>query len=98
MKLVKAMQKITSGNYAGNDAQNRGIPHSIGRVPKAVFIQSQSANAFGSHIQLNRMVVPGGADTAVTASDETNFYVGDNPATVSGMNQVGNTYYWVAVG
>lgn len=89
-----------SGTYSGNDAQNRGIAHNLGRIPSQVMIFHQS-NA--TIYQINGAQPTSlwnhndGAITAVTQLDAVYFYVGDVGHTADGANETGINYTWVAL-
>lgn len=87
---------VKSGTYAGNDTENRGIPHGLGRVPRFVFIE-QSGTANIHHILTNQLIYNTSAVWLVTAMDAINFYVGDSGSYAQSANNTGQTYKWVAL-
>lgn len=89
------------GSFAGNNTVNRAIPHGLGRTP-IFHIYSRDDIGHGS-IQID----PGYISTiyyeaqhhlAVTASDDTNFYVGNASNYGASANATGRTYDWVVIG
>ncbi len=94
----------TSGSYTGNEGVNRAISHGLGATPKLVIILESSAKylywLFGSKTNrlfyLNHNV--DNSYNAVTAMDDTNFYVGDASDYNESANAAGKTYYWAAIG
>ena len=98
--VVVAGAKVSTGSYNGDNTQNRAIAHGLGSAPKLIVIQP--ANTSGAISQkilgTNAFSCEEGTttQTAVTAIDGTNFYVGG----VSGVpaNVTGKSYYWTAIG
>jgi len=84
-----------TGSYVGNDTANRALPHGLGRAPRALLIVAGSI----SYLELpgNAYIVGQGTTRAVTAMNETNFYVGNAGSYVQSCNAVGVTYYWAAI-
>ena len=88
----------TSGNYTGNAAINRAIPHGLGTIPIGVFISSKDGSI--------RYNIPGdvveyvsagaGSYLPVTLWDSTNFYVGHSGSYSDSGNKNGEQYYWAA--
>jgi hypothetical protein len=103
---VGTRAKISTGNYTGNNAANRGIAHGLAVIPKIVFItlvdtvggtigtfQIQQGLAY----VLYRYITYYGY-LAVTAMDSTNFYVGNASFYDYSANSNVYTYYWTAIG
>lgn len=87
-----------SGMYNGNDAQNRAIPHGLGRVPNVVHIYDAASRWFFIHGQsATSLINPAVSSIVVTAMDATNFYVGDAGHTNQGANETGRPYNWLAI-
>ncbi len=97
--VAAAALNATSGNYIGNSAANRAIPHGLGRVPKCIIIASNTA------VEAFIIVRPGyinelsgGSALSVTAMDATNFYVGNSGNYTTSANlTTTTTYYWFAI-
>lgn len=98
---------VATGNYVGDGANNRAIPHGLGTVPKIVCIVNNNTANYGM-ITLMRgaastiaSCVHNSADDryAPTDADVTNFYIGHlNIVNGEGGNVNTQTYYWVAFG
>ena len=93
------MSVIASGNYTGNNTVNRAIAHGLQVKPSIVLIircvvgsynviVKDDVFTFANYVSQSAL--------AVTAKDDTNFYVGN--ATDYGMsgNLAANDFYWVA--
>lgn len=90
--------EVSSGSYTGDGTQNRAIPHGLSKVPKLVRLHNSSNATFyevnsSTNIQeVNQTQV---SNSAVTAMDTTNFYVG------TAVNFLGNVnlqvHTWVAI-
>lgn len=90
----------TSGSYNGDGTSPRAIAHGLGRVPVAVFIASTQLNVEYQGQILNRAAdavaisfSPGVAQT--TIMDAINFYAYQGGVIL--LNEIGKTYYWVAI-
>jgi len=91
------------GSYAGGDTVNRAIAHGLGIVPRAVRLWSND-------VTIDLFINPGRGiimchqsgteqgEYAVTAPDDTNFYVGNATSYVLSGNGSGTTYRWLAWG
>jgi hypothetical protein len=95
----KAMVDVmpASGNYVGNNTQNRAIAHGLGRTPKFVHLVSNT-DAYTPCVQVTGVagfVLWNNSVTVVTAFDGTNIYVGGAAAGYN-TNKTGVNYYWVA--
>lgn len=91
----------SQGTYAGDDADNRAIPHGLGVTPKLVLIMctdpGAQAGISGYCAGAEYFVSIGQAEVnAVQARNTTNFYVPNVPNIR--LNKVGQTYAWAAVG
>lgn len=87
----------TTGNYAGDNTQNRAIAHGLGRVPKFIMFQqivAGDSSVLQAYSTINTRIVDT-ANTTVTAWDATSVYVGGVTGAVN--NVTGSTYYWVAI-
>ena len=93
---------MSSGQYVGNDTVNRAIPHGLTRVPQFVGMTSDGGDywLFQLHGIAKHYIISSTANTnyAVTASDTTNFYVGNAASYPGSGNGNGVTYYWTAWG
>jgi len=92
--------KSTSGSYAGNDTENRAIPHGLSAAPKLVIL-TVTGSLYWYLIQIGQDIISyqNAAATgayAVTAVSATDFYVGDAASYLNSANRTGDTYYWVA--
>lgn len=91
---------VSAGNYTGDSSQNRGIPHGLGKTPKAVFLLYRDGNRI--HVSLNgqgewQYAGDSTGKFDCTAPDATNFYVGDaNPTYRANLSPV--VYDWAAFG
>lgn len=100
-----AWQAITvmpnaAGTYTGDSTQNRAITHGLGTTPDLVLIMVPAGFTWGRlyDTQLNcHHPATGTGSTVVTSWTDTYFYIGDNPATVYGMNSNTVVYRWVAL-
>lgn len=91
---------ISSGTYAGDSTNNRGIPHSLGIKPKIVYIfnnVNSGVSFIGSDVGLIFFQSAGHELHTVTAKDTTNFYVGGG-ANFRGNHVTINPYNWIAIG
>lgn len=88
--------QTSRGTYAGDDAQNRAIPHGLSSAPKLVMIGVATTGVF--ILNGTSITSAAGNEVKVTAPDATNFYVGDAGGSVNGANDVGKNYTWVALG
>ncbi|GAH62797.1 unnamed protein product [marine sediment metagenome] len=103
VEALIAAARATSGTYAGDDAVNRGIPHGLGVIPRAVLMSRISGNLQSFRIMEGHAAIlcdAAGAKSTqpVTAPDATNFYVGN----AADMEQSANddaprTYVWAAI-
>lgn len=91
-----------SGTYTGNDAANRSISTSLGRVPYLVLITgggywSLIMYGYGGFIW---WTIPGTANgsIAVTTPTTSAFYVGNATNYGYSMNASGIPYTWVVIG
>jgi hypothetical protein len=90
---------INTGTYAGNDADDRNIPHGLSGTPKIVLIVSIQTNI--GYFRPGTIVVDQswGLDTTgynsdrIQAIDSTNFQVG----TSANVNLSGRAYHWFAL-
>lgn len=99
---ITGLLAITSGTYTGNGAQNRGIPHLLGKQPKQLLVSGFVTIGEAGYITC-MIDIPTGKQIAqsvqtitCTVPDATNFYVGD--ATGQYLNVAGRTYFWYAIG
>lgn len=92
---------ISSGNYTGNDTQNRAIAHGLGKVPKIVFIHTVNYRYWyrinGSLARIEFIGTNFGY-MDVTQPDATNFYVGKSGSSEQSANNSSYNHYWVALG
>ena len=92
-----------SGTYTGNDAVNRAIPHGLGTTPKVVLIHVANMEfqyylgRVSAFIKFMQSGISSG-DIAVTAIDDTNFYVGNATNYENSANKTTKDYYWTAIG
>lgn len=92
---------LTSGAYTGDSTVNRAIAHSLGAIPKLVFIM-RGASSYGWYREMSGVAAisykyNGANDAlAVTAPDATNFYVGNATSYFYSAND-NNVYNWVAI-
>lgn len=104
MKIDNSSGKanVTTGEYTGNDTQNRAIPHGLGRTPKIVFVIRNNGTSWFTIYTFLAAIFYLSASTntyiAVTAIDGTNFYVGNAASYSTSANSLGWFYYWVAIG
>jgi len=96
--------RIDFGNYTGDGAVDRAIPHTLGVVPKLVIIYN-SSGAWAIRFQFygtdTIYYVDGGptfATFGVAAMTTANFYVGDAAEFERSANFLGTDYRWVAFG
>lgn len=89
--------EITTGNYTGNGAANRAIPHSLSREPKMVFIIGNSASRVGYLFDTVQLAFDRPVAKAVTGWTTTNFYVSMDSGTAADFNQSSIGYKWVAI-
>jgi len=87
---------ITFGTYTGDTANDRQIPHSLGRLPKLVLVSKQADPLLGMQA-IDRMhsVSKDTVDSGLTAMDTVNFSVDDRN---TGFNSSAKVYNWVAIG
>lgn len=98
MSNLHSAFRITTGTYAGDDSANKAIAHGLGRTPKFVYIQIDTAsNPFFIAGDAAGILQVGTSFHAVTAPGSTNFYVGNAASYPQSANAVGNTYRWVAI-
>jgi hypothetical protein len=91
--------------YQGDGTPNKAIPHSLGRMPYVVLIQTvasgyYTASIFGAaptQMYYQSASVFGSGGT-VTTMDDTNFYVGQSGRYAQSMNLSGQGYTWTAIG
>ena len=98
---------VTRGDYVGNAAIDRGIPHGLGGTPTTVIIQCTDALSSYELFHIVRgvgriYVQYAGQSNArnVSALDDTNFYVGDNADFSESANEVAPgawSYSWIAI-
>ena len=97
---VSTGSQIRHGNYGGNDAVNRGIPHNFGTIPSHILIVADSGfiGQIGEHREGKIIYTDAALDGeyAVTTMDATNFYVGNASDYFRSMNAGGKEYQWVA--
>lgn len=93
---------ISSGNYTGNDTENRAIAHGLGVAPKIILIHDTNREYIFRIVVGFAYVVFTAAGTAggfaVTAMGATNFYVGDISSYFESANKNAREYYWIAIG
>lgn len=93
---------VATGNYAGNNGDNRAIPHGLGVAPKCVIIWENTKPLMTCHPNFGKVFNVNQAGNqysgAVNAADATNFYVGNAaPDYPSSANATGSQYFWVAL-
>jgi hypothetical protein len=92
--------KTGSGSYTGDSTANRAIPHGLGKVPILVMITCISDPV----VYVKQSNFNYGFDCvdavsyAITASDGTNFYVGNAGSYQKSANLNTKSYQWIAVG
>jgi hypothetical protein len=91
----------TKGSYAGNNTNNRAIPHGLGATPSIVLITYRFGSYFYRIITLWNYIyylapAAGGA-LPVTALNSTNFYVGNPASYTNSANATGSDYGWQAI-
>ncbi len=90
--------RIKAGEYTGDATGNRAIAHSLGVVPKFVFIAPLAYQALLYIVAATAVIQSVGVGTyAVTAADTTNFYVGLTPYTLDSGNYNTQVYNWIAI-
>jgi len=85
----------TAGQYTGDDAADRAIPHGLGSIPATVLIWAMAQGY--THALYAGVALIGRTTTigeAVTAPDATNFYVGGGAGHEGNKNTV--IYNWIA--
>ena len=94
--------EMTSGNYVGNGANSKPIAHGLGRVPKLIIVTSDvveersALNTKGDIIYIQK---DGNTlDLPCTIWNSTSFYTEASYEAVTGINNPGGTYYWIAIG
>lgn len=93
--------KIGEGTYTGDDSVNRAIPHGLTVTPKIVLIHCNAVAQFRIAIGEAKVLHASAAsfdESAVTAMDSTNFYVGKATSYPKSANENTRDYYWVAIG
>jgi len=90
-----------SSTYIGNDAANRAIAHYLNRLPRYIFIWSDSATYIFHALYDTRLAcfmvnVPYTALVAVTGWNIVFFFVGDG-ANAYSANSLGVEYRYVAI-
>ena len=94
--------EMNSGNYNGNGADNRGIAHGLGRVPKLIIVTSElveeriAVNTKGDILCIQKEAFT--TDLACTIWNSTNFYTEATFDVTGGINNAGGVYYWIAIG
>lgn len=97
--LPTLLGTVSHGVYVGNAAANRAIPHSLGVIPRIVFIIDVSAGLMFQKLGVDLIqYAPVMTWVATTISDAVNFYVGDAGDTVPYANVTARNYTWVALG
>lgn len=94
---------VTSGQYTGNDAVNRVLPHGLGRSPGQIEIVVKED---GDRFVINKVTPTYIHDISsthhgrlpVTAMNSTSFYVGNAVSYPWSANENTVVYDWVAVG
>jgi hypothetical protein len=88
---------VSSGQYTGDGAADRAIPHGLGTIPSIVFISSdgnQHCRTLKPDIDhLYRFAQGAFGGSITTNMDATNFYVDLNDGNSSGV-----VHNWVAIG
>lgn len=105
-KITNCPNVHSTGAYDGNGAQNRAIPHGLGRTPTMVLIHTAAELAGTTHCTyhlwsndatLVGISAEGIAERgAVTAMDGTNFYVGDVNFYANISAGGAKHYHWIA--
>jgi len=92
----------TYGEYMGNGAANRAIPHNLGNTPAIVFIMRElAAVMFRIHrgeAYIAYWAVAAQNKLDVTAMDNINFYVGNAGDAINSANGNVTPHFWVAIG
>lgn len=91
----------TIGNYTGDNTVNRAIPHGLAAAPNLVII-NQIVSPYQHHIYNNYAYIfyihpANGGKLAITATDNTNFYVGNATDYNYSGNMNGRGYRWIAI-
>lgn len=92
--------RIIRGSYSGNDSVNRAIPHGFDTNPIVFIKRDSSILGFVSSIKSGRLDFSASTSDvghAVTATDATNFYVGNATSYGQSANEAGSTYSWTAI-
>jgi hypothetical protein len=90
---------INSGNYAGDNAVNRAVPHGLVNLPVLVLIIDDANFVYvilrsaPTKVYYNSLAISGLTD--VTSMSATAFYVTLNQG---GANSSGLNYSWIAIG
>ncbi len=99
-QLSGLVARIASGSFVGNNSANRAIPHGLGYTPSRVILSANSQYYNNITIQvpgwISRSMSAVDYHMAVTAADDTNFYVGNASQYNYSGNGTGITYTWVA--
>lgn len=92
----------SSGSYTGNSTANRAIAHGLGVIPAIVFIVDFNRGYWYRLIRGQAAIAHMRSDSqgnlAVTAPNNTNFFVGNAAEYMKSANNSGDPYYWVAIG
>ena len=95
-----------AGTYIGNGADNLGVAHGLGSIPKLVQITEPTGSRTAFLFVVNGIVfllnlvngtnVVNVGYAAITLPTKTNFYVGEAGSYTISMNGAGQNYYWTA--
>jgi hypothetical protein len=86
----------SSGNYTGDNAAERAIPHGLGRIPLCVIVSAQnSTDPMTFVVGASAKQKAATANRTITTPTSTNFYVGPT-GFVAESNNAATVYYWVA--
>jgi|LGVC01.1.fsa_nt_gb hypothetical protein len=93
---------IRSGSYTGTDTSNRPIEHNLGRVPKTVFITPLGGAYYGNIVgpgdKIRTQTHTSGNILTVHSWTNKLFYVGNATSYWASMNNLSETFYWIATG
>lgn len=88
----------TTGSYVGDGATaDKAISHSLGKVPKFIFIQQGDVNKY-LFCRAGCIYVSNGNSYIVQTPTSTEFYVGDAVSWAETANANGTTYNYLAIG
>ena len=95
------LTSATTGSYAGDDTDNRAIPHGMGVIPDLVIIIGNNNSAGGyiavrTHAGVYLTCISTRARYTTTISDATNFHVGLSSDYYASVNEDGSGYRWYA--